>query len=271
MKQVFDPKLISTEKDNIDSENILSIDESNAQLNLQIILDKFDIEIQKEQFDSIIKILNEISNYQQFQYSYYQTTKYRFFRPSEKIGSSSNATIQWWQYAIRMVVKQIKYMKGNLNIFQIPEKTLKNYENIFKDVFPRYFLSLEKEKEKEKEKISGEDMIKLQKVVETVEMKDLYLWLKPCLQVIYEEQKHKKKSEIGKFFSKFLKKDEKKQVEISEEEKKQIEDLVEKVISEEMMMINNTGNQTKVKLIVMLEEGSFKFSRAYKTKNETEI
>ena len=193
MKQVFDPKLISTEKDNIDSENILSIDDSNAQINLQIILDKFNIEIQKEQFDSIIKILNEISNYQQFQYSYYQTTKYRFFRPSEKIGSSSNATIQWWQYAIRMVVKQIKYMKGNLNIFQIPEKTLKNYENIFKDVFPRYFLSLEKEKEKEKEKISGEDMIKLQKVVETVEMKDLYLWLKPCLQVIYEEQKHKKK------------------------------------------------------------------------------
>ena len=40
MKQVFDPKLISTEKDNIHSENILSIDDSNAQLNLQIILDK---------------------------------------------------------------------------------------------------------------------------------------------------------------------------------------------------------------------------------------
>ena len=151
MKQINDPKGISTESDN---ENITIIDnidetnkENNARINLMITLSKFDITIQKEQFDSIIKLLNEVSNYQQFQYNYYITSKYRFFRPKEKI---KEAKIAWWQYAIRMTVKQIQFHKGKKDVYKIPERTNKKYENTFKQLFPKYYLNKEKFPEKEK-------------------------------------------------------------------------------------------------------------------------
>ena len=198
MKQINDPKGISTESDN---ENITIIDnidetnkENNARINLMITLSKFDITIQKEQFDSIIKLLNEVSNYQQFQYNYYITSKYRFFRPKEKI---KEAKIAWWQYAIRMTVKQIQFHKGKKDVYKIPERTNKKYENTFKQLFPKYYLNKEKFPEKEKKILDD--------IVEKVDIKEMYLWMKPCFTAIYEEEKKKKETE--NFFSKFLKKE----------------------------------------------------------------
>ena len=260
MKQINDPKGISTESDN---ENITIIDnidetnkENNARINLMITLSKFDITIQKEQFDSIIKLLNEVSNYQQFQYNYYITSKYRFFRPKEKI---KEAKIAWWQYAIRMTVKQIQFHKGKKDVYKIPERTNKKYENTFKQLFPKYYLNKEKFPEKEKKILDD--------IVEKVDIKEMYLWMKPCFTAIYEEEKKKKETE--NFFSKFLKKEVK--LNLSEEEKNQLEVIVDKVINEEMLILSNTDIETKIKFILILEEGSFKFSKTFKSKNDNGI
>ena len=83
-------------------------------------------------------------------------------------------------------------------------------ENTFKQLFPKYYLNKEKFPEKEKKILDD--------IVEKVDIKEMYLWMKPCFTAIYEEEKKKKETE--NFFSKFLKKEVK--LNLSEEEKNQL-------------------------------------------------
>ena len=58
---------------------------TTSRMNLLISLDKFDFIIQKEQYDCIIKMMNNISNYQKVLYDYNNTVRYKYFRPKLKL------------------------------------------------------------------------------------------------------------------------------------------------------------------------------------------
>ena len=62
--------------------NIVHNSESvdTPRLSLWINLEKFNIDFQKDQFNCIIRILNVSSSYQRFQFNYYETRRYNFFK-----------------------------------------------------------------------------------------------------------------------------------------------------------------------------------------------
>ena len=118
--------------------NSNDIPENNeAKTNIYINLPKFDISINKEQYDYIIKLLNYIFNYKQFQTNYYNSNKYHFFKP--KNANLSNKKI-YFRYIIKMVIKQIKSIKNNdTNIFKIPETILNIYKEKFLELYQKYY------------------------------------------------------------------------------------------------------------------------------------
>ena len=115
-------------------DKILFIDE--ARTNLWIDITNFNIELQKQQFDIIIKILTKFNNFQKFQNNFYDTRKYKYFRP-EKFKNK----ISFFKYSIQMVIKRLKYNRGNFEIFDLPEIEKKKYEENFLELFQIYLNS----------------------------------------------------------------------------------------------------------------------------------
>ena len=58
-------------------------------IHLVLELDKFNFDIQKEQYDCIIKIINTVSQYHKILYDYNNTTKFKYFRPKIKLSTAS--------------------------------------------------------------------------------------------------------------------------------------------------------------------------------------
>ena len=50
----------------------------------------------------------------------------------------------WWQYSIRMVIKQLKFSKGNLTIFSPSQSLLQSNQNQFSSLFKKYYKDQEK-------------------------------------------------------------------------------------------------------------------------------
>jgi len=91
-----------------------------SRIHLWINLHKFDIEINKLQYDCFFRIVNIISEYRRFQFNYYETRKFHYFKPhignlleSKIFKSKDNANARkMWKYAINITVKKIKYLRG---------------------------------------------------------------------------------------------------------------------------------------------------------------
>jgi len=92
---------------------------------LWIDLEKFNIDFQKEQFNCLIRLLNVSSSYQRFQFNYYETRRYNFYKPRYKIKDSINKldyftskdvknpnAVMWWKFAGRTVIKRLKFIRG---------------------------------------------------------------------------------------------------------------------------------------------------------------
>ena len=92
-------------------------------------MDKFNFDIQKEQYDCIIKIINTVSQYHRLLYDFNNTTKFKYFRPKLKLSSVFNnkkedgnkdkinvdkhqVFIEWWKYAKNMILWQKRYIKN---------------------------------------------------------------------------------------------------------------------------------------------------------------
>ena len=241
---------------------MIDSDNANARLNLLINLPVFEIELQKEQYDSIMKLLNEVSNYQKFQMSYYATAKYLYYKPKVNILHSRESKLAWWRYAINMVIKQMKYQRGESDIFKIPIDVYTNYEYVYKQCFPKYY--------NDKESLTQDERDALVNVIECAEMKDLYLWSKPVLQGLYEERQRNKNKKSGvtattdKIFSFFSSKIKEDKIDISEEEKCKVAEILEKVLNEEIVILSTSDIETKTKFIFQLNEGSFTFTKKIK-------
>ncbi len=100
------------------------IPEDESRTHLWINLEQFHINILKSQYDCIFKIMNHVSEYRRFQFNYYETRKFHYFRPEiggllmiskDKDKENPNAR-KMWRYGIRIALKKIKYLRGEYNI-----------------------------------------------------------------------------------------------------------------------------------------------------------
>ena len=96
-------------------------------------LEMFELIINKSQFDCIFSIINNVYAYRRYQYNYFETRKFQFFKPigleilpkkKEKDkdkdkskgvvggGQTNKNAITMWRYAINMTIKKIKSLRG---------------------------------------------------------------------------------------------------------------------------------------------------------------
>ena len=134
-------------------QNLSEEEKKEPKLSLYIELPCFKITCLKEQYDCIFRILNHISKYKKFQKIYYDMRKYNYFKPKYAIldkehkenvltelpeGKNENA-ILWFKFGINMILKTIKYYRGNKNIFNISKSVLNTYKDKFTNLFGQYY------------------------------------------------------------------------------------------------------------------------------------
>ena len=83
--------------------------ETNEKYFLKIHLGKFEMEVMKQQYDCLFRIINQISSYRKFIGNYYMTRKFRYFRPDCSVKENPKL---WWKYAIGITLKKMNYIKG---------------------------------------------------------------------------------------------------------------------------------------------------------------
>ena len=138
-------------------QNLSEEEKKEPKLSFYIELPLFKITCLKEQYDCIFRILNHISKYKKFQKIYYDMRKYNYFKPRYSIldkehkeniltelpkDKNENA-ILWFKFSINMILKTIKYYKGNKNIFNIPKSVLDDYKEKFVNLFQQFYKNIE--------------------------------------------------------------------------------------------------------------------------------
>ena len=264
--------------------NDLNINESKElnlnklpRIHLILELDKFNFDIQKEQYDCIIKIMNTINQYHQILYDYNNTTKFKFFRPNIKLSTAiknnenkSKIIMDWWRYAIKMVSGQIKYIKNNnKNIFNIPKLLIDEYKKDFEKLYKKYYLS--KNDNKKNESLNEKELNQLYKILEITDLKVLYIWSRKVLQEIFterkkEEKKYNNSTYIGYFFGSKFNDDEL----ITKEEHEKIDEILTNEMNKVMKLIISNDSETKLQVDFILNEGSFKFTKYFNEQKITE-
>ncbi len=231
--------------------------EEEARINFWICLENFKIEFFKPQFDCLIKLLNHISKYQRFQYSYYETRKYRYFRP-EKAASK----LQMFKYGIEMVIKRIQHNRGQFYVFDLPKKDLEAYEETFVRLFNIYYTNTDN--------LINEDLLHFKKIIETVDIEKLYSWTTNIVKEIYkknkiEENKNKGNGLFSKLFG--VKKTDIESYNLTKEEEEKIEEILKSSLEE--MQINLKTEEKELKFLInfSLESGYFKFSKTLENNN----
>ena len=272
---------------NKDNDNDVNVQLPKIHLILE--LDKFNFDIQKEQYDCIIKIINTVSQYHQILYDFNNTTKFKFFRPKIKLSkfltkketkeennidinyeNKRKVILDWWKYAINMIVRQIKYVKSNKkNIFQIPQILIDEYKKDFQKLYKKYYLIYNENKKTET--LTEKELNQLYKILEIIDLKDLYIWSSTVLEEIFtekkkEEKKYNNTSYLGLIFGTKFNEDEL----ISKEEKDIIKEILTNEINKAMKIIINDDIEVKLQIDFILNEGSFKFTKYFNEQKITE-
>ena len=257
---------------NKDNDNDVNVQLPKIHLILE--LDKFNFDIQKEQYDCIIKIINTVSQYHQILYDFNNTTKFKFFRPKYKLSkfltkketkeennidinyeNKRKVILDWWKYAINMIVRQIKYVKSNKkNIFQIPQILIDEYKKDFQKLYKKYYLIYNENKKTET--LTEKELNQLYKILEIIDLKDLYIWSSTVLEEIFtekkkEEKKYNNTSYLGLIFGTKFNEDEL----ISKEEKDIIKEILTNEINKAMKIIINDDIEVKLQIDFILNEG----------------
>ena len=259
-----------------------NLPQGTARINLFIDLDDFNFHIQKMQFDCLIRIINDVSDYQKIQYDFNNTIKYKIFRPKYKLSmitekkeeeenkitifssldsNKKQIAYLWWQYSIRMVIKQLKFSKGNLTIFSPSQSLLQSNQNQFSSLFKKYYKDQEKG-------LNEEELNDFKYILEVTELKDLFIWSKPVLQEVFKDQKkeEKKGAQNGYFYSFFGRSINENDL-ITKEEEEKIEEILSTAVKEATSLIINNETETKLQVFFTLNEGSFKFSKFINASN----
>ena len=228
--------------------------EGISKINISINLNKFDIDFQKHQFDTIIRIMNHTSNYQKFQYFFYESRKIKFFKPKNPI--KINPRI-WWRYSITSVIKRLRYLRGNEREYDRVDYIMKYYEDKFSELHYKYL--------KDPQSLTSEENSTFVNIITNVEENLLYQWSIKGIKQYFtltkkEENKKNKTSLMGKLFGTKITEENL----LSKEEIMKIEEIVEsstKQLKNELIL---TSKEVKLKVEFLLDEGSFVFSKQNK-------
>ena len=279
MEYLIEPMSLTakmTQRSDVNKE--LNISEKLPKIHLIIELDKFNFDIQKEQYDCIIKIMNTINKYHQILYDFNNTMKFKFFRPREKLSiaikeenkeNKSRIIRNWWKFAIRMIIGQIKDIKNNnKNIFSLPKLLIDEYKKDFEKLYKKYYI---KNENKTKEELSEKELNQFYKILEITDLKDLYIWTRPVLQEIFtqrkkEEKKYNNTTYIGYIIGSKFNEDEL----ITKEEHDKINEILTNEINKAMKIIINNDLEIKLQVDFILTEGSFKFTKYFNEQKITE-
>lgn len=250
MTYLVNPISITSKMKQLNAET-LTPENKEPLINVMIDLNSFETEIKKEQFNCIIFILNHISKYQKYQADYYETRKFSYFKPRDR-----NNKKQWIKFAFEMVVRQMKYLRGNKNIFSIPQNVMDEYKKNFNDLFENFFISKKKNQNFQFDEKS-ENFQKFYEIIYCVDIKLLQGWSKTIIEKIFknekiEEKKYAQQSYFSYFFGYGSKVDESKILSKEEEEK-----LMELFQSKEKVSLSNK-DRNDLTINFTLSSGSFK-------------
>jgi hypothetical protein len=199
-------------------QNLSEEEKKEPKLSFYIELPVFKITCLKEQYDCIFRILNHVSKYKKFQKIYYDMRKYNYFKPKYSIldkehkenilkelpeGKNENALL-WFKFSIDMILKTIKYYRGNKNIFNIPKSVLDKYKEKFTELFGQYYKNIEENPEYEFE--LEEDKYLFRKILTCVDINILSSWSDKIIEQEFKQKKieEKRGAKSGGYFSFFF-------------------------------------------------------------------
>jgi hypothetical protein len=175
-----------------------------------------------------------------------------------------------------MLIKQIKYSKGDESQFKIPNYLLSTYEKDFKEIFKIFYKhygilssspSTSYLNENENIILLGKKKyFYFKKILNLIELKEIFLWSKNVLQEIFTEKKKEENYLNKSYFSYFFGGINDNDL-LSKEEEEKINEILTNSINEATYEIINKDIETKFKLIFLLNEGNFKFSNFLINKN----
>lgn len=231
-----------------------------ARTNLSIDLTNFNIRLKKLQFNAIIKILNKINKYQKFQNQFYETRRYKFFRPGVFASKTDH-----FRYGILMVIKRIRYNHGNFKSFEIPESKMKIFEESFLKLFPVYLNSFSLEE------LPSEKQSILKRIVEVVDIDILYQWAVKALRVFFiaskkEQNRKEKVGAVWRFLGYNIAEDQL----LTKDEEDKIKEILDNSLfyafdpnQNESSIVSRlkqqNKNELKFKVFFSLKDGSFEF------------
>ena len=198
--------------------------------------------------------MNHTSNYQKFQYFFYESRKIKFFKPKNPI--KINPRI-WWRYSITSVIKRLRYLRGNEREYDRVDYIMKYYEDKFSELHYKYL--------KDPQSLTSEENSTFVNIITNVEENLLYQWSIKGIKQYFtltkkEENKKNKTSLMGKLFGTKITEENL----LSKEEIMKIEEIVEsstKQLKNELIL---TSKEVKLKVEFLLDEGSFVFSKQNK-------
>ena len=199
-------------------QNLSEEEKKEPKLSFYIELPLFKITCLKEQYDCLFRILNHISKYKKFQQINYDMRKYNYFKPrysildkehkenvlTELSKDKNENAILWFKFSINMILKTIKYYKGNKNIFNIPKSVIDDYKEKFVSLFEQYYKKIEENPEYDFE--SEEDKYLFRKILTCVDINILSSWSDKIIEQEFKQKKinEKKESKKGGYFSYFF-------------------------------------------------------------------
>ena len=250
-----------------------NIDLNEAKNHISINFNNFEIEFSKNQYNFLSRLINHISNYRKFQLNYYNTRKFVKYKPNISINNLKYKNKEekkrfynlWLKWAIKMVILRKKHIKGETNIFDLPEVLKSKNQEDYVYFFNKYMRSNEENNE-----LTEIELNKFKHLITENELSDMYVWSIPVIESIFKDRKKEqtKKEKTGGLFSKMFgytvdeneykisKEDELKMIEILDKTKKQVKH--EASLKED---------QTQLMLDFTLNSGSFKFLLDFSSKD----
>ena len=118
-------------------------------------------------------------------------------------GKNEN-NILWFKFSVNMILKTLKYYKGNKNIFNIPKDVLNKYKEQFTNLFSQYYKNIEEDPNYDFE--LEEDKYLFRKILKCVDINILSSWADKVIEQEFKQKKieEKKGEKGGGYFSFFF-------------------------------------------------------------------
>lgn len=215
------------------------------EIDLNVKVENFEINIKKEQYDFILHVMNNLIYYRRFQSFKKDNEKYSFFRPKCEIKGN---TRKWFRFAIIAVIKRRKFFLGDTKIFEINEFLRENYHQQFIKIFSKFI-----ENKCNYDKFDNIEKEIFAKVLGLFDEKTLNEWSVDCIKEYAKTNKNFFLNENGTL--NFLNFFPKTQASLTPQE----EEKLSEILSNFKTNLNNQNAQKKT-INFTLERGSLHFS-----------